>query len=275
MSRVSGEAWACTADGRLSGSRKASPSSQLVLIGGTLLVGLVLLLAAQSMALAVALESRNGEVALVFGSLQWEIFPLLMAPAVLVTWSTAWASARQGHEPHDECHRRGCQEGGRQAEGRLVDAQLRQDPLARLSWIKALAADLGEAGAGNGEYGASCAAERAERLESAARGIRLPRFHRLCRHPSALRRSSIPRSVAGPKRARTHPGYGLGLLVSGVPERAERLLDSAAVRTHRAAVMPLSCRRQGWPWSTSVTRGLPRRPPGRGLRLAGQHRLRA
>lgn len=84
---------------RLSGSRQTSPSSQLVLIGGTVLVGLGLLLAAHSVALAVALESGNGEVALVLGSLEWEFFRLFLAPAILVAWAAAWASIRDGALP--------------------------------------------------------------------------------------------------------------------------------------------------------------------------------
>ncbi len=84
---------------RLGGSRETSPSSQLVLIGGTVIVGLGLLLAAQSVALAVALESGNGGAALVFGTLEWESFRLFLAPAIVVTWATAWASIREGALP--------------------------------------------------------------------------------------------------------------------------------------------------------------------------------
>ena len=84
---------------RLSGSGPASPSSQLVLIGGTVLVGLALLLAMLSLALAVALESRSGSAALVLVNVQWEIFRLFLAPAILVTWATAWASIRDGALP--------------------------------------------------------------------------------------------------------------------------------------------------------------------------------
>jgi len=84
---------------RLSGSGPASPSSQLVLIGGTVLVGLALLLATLSLALAVALESRSGSAALVLVNVQWEIFRLFLAPAILVTWATAWASIRDGALP--------------------------------------------------------------------------------------------------------------------------------------------------------------------------------
>ncbi len=84
---------------RLGGSQQASPASQLVLIGGTVLVGLGLLLAMLSLALAVALEGRNGEAALIFGTLEWEFFRLFLAPAIVVTWATAWASIRDGALP--------------------------------------------------------------------------------------------------------------------------------------------------------------------------------
>ena len=84
---------------RLGGSRQTSPSAQLVLIGGTVLVGLGLLLAVLSLALAVALEGGNGEAALVFGTMEWEFFRLFLAPAIVVTWATAWASIRDGALP--------------------------------------------------------------------------------------------------------------------------------------------------------------------------------
>jgi hypothetical protein len=79
---------------RLSGSRQTSPSAQLVLIGGTVLVGLGLLLGVLSVALAVALVGGNGEAALMIGALEWEFFRLFLAPAIVVTWATAWASIR-------------------------------------------------------------------------------------------------------------------------------------------------------------------------------------
>lgn len=84
---------------RLSANRQGSPSAQLVLIGGALLVGLGLLLAALSLALAVALESGNGEAALVIGTMEWEFFRLFLAPAIVVTWATAWASIRDAALP--------------------------------------------------------------------------------------------------------------------------------------------------------------------------------
>ena len=84
---------------RLGMSRQGSPSAQLVLIGGALLVGLGLLLAALSLALAVALEGGNGEAALVIGTMEWEFFRLFLAPAIVVTSATAWASIRDAALP--------------------------------------------------------------------------------------------------------------------------------------------------------------------------------
>lgn len=84
---------------RLGASRQTSPAAQLVLIGGALLVGLGLLLAMLSSALAVALEAGNGEAALVVGTMEWEFFRLFLAPAIVVTWATAWASIRDAALP--------------------------------------------------------------------------------------------------------------------------------------------------------------------------------
>jgi hypothetical protein len=79
---------------RLGANREGSPSAQLVLVGGAMLVGLGLLLAALSLALAVALEGGNGEAALVIGTIEWEFFRLFLPPAIVIAWATTWASIR-------------------------------------------------------------------------------------------------------------------------------------------------------------------------------------
>ncbi len=77
---------------RLAGGDCVSASAQLALIGGCLHVGLGPLLAGLSLALAVALYGGNADVALVVGTLEWEFFRLFLAPAIVVTWASAWAS---------------------------------------------------------------------------------------------------------------------------------------------------------------------------------------
>jgi hypothetical protein len=44
-------------------------------------------------------RGRNGEAALVFGTLEWEVFRVFLAPAIVVTWATAWTSTRDGVLP--------------------------------------------------------------------------------------------------------------------------------------------------------------------------------